>query len=430
MNLYPVYEENREVEVVKKGKFYSILYVLGFVCTLVAWTVVVVIGQGGDAYVAKIHPPNYNPSETSELVSRDKIKELQQDEEKKNVKCICSESAPTLNDFASIIYEQYSLCSYIMEKFDWDKCRSKATATAATAAGLMCPGGLTVDEFDNLKTYSIRTDSKGAYAIQHLKSLCTSAVVTMEGLKRSSLYRTVSSPSFMDKANLQRILDRDLESKYLIQMGAIIAANTASLGFGRFNLPLKIQKLNSAQTDIEDLTGGYYALATENPIFGPLNIGVANPASMDYKGNDKYEHFMANIMDSIGKFAKYESDKATTLEPWKSFWRKFRELGENTGVELPKSWFETTPKYKTMSAVIENFFLKKIETGIDMDKYHTACAPKYCEYLEKQKLNMAFLLGIIFGVAGTISAFCKGLCGVFARSGVKKKVIQAEKESI
>ena len=86
-----------------------------------------------------------------------------------------------------------------------------------------------------------------------------------------------------------------------------------------------------------------------------------------------------------------------------------------------------------MTEAAQNFFLKKIETGIDMDKYHAACAPKYCEYLEKQTFNMAFLLGIIFGVAGTINAFCKGLCGVFARSGVKKKVMEiemAEKETI
>ena len=211
MNLYPVYEERVEVEVVKKGKFYSILYVLGFVCALVAWTVVVVIGQSGDAYVAKIYPPNYNPSDTSELVSRDKIKELQEDKEKKNVKCICTESAPTLNDFASITYEQYSLCNYIMEKFDWDECRSKADATAATNAGLACPSGLTADQFDVLKTYSTRTVSKGAYAVQHIEHLCTSAAVTMYGLRRSSLYRTVSSPSFMDKTNLQRILDTDLD---------------------------------------------------------------------------------------------------------------------------------------------------------------------------------------------------------------------------
>ena len=79
---------------------------------------------------------------------------------------------------------------------------------------------------------------------------------------------------------------------------------------------------------------------------------------------------------------------------------------------------------------MNNFFLKKIQTGIDMDEYHTACAPKYCEYLEKQQLNTAFLLGVIFGVAGTISAFCKGFCGVFARSGVKKKVSHLEKETI
>ena len=36
----------------------------------------------------------------------------------------------------------------------------------------------------------------------------------------------------MEKSRLQKILDTDLESKYLIQMGAMIAATTASLGFG------------------------------------------------------------------------------------------------------------------------------------------------------------------------------------------------------
>ena len=116
--------------------------------------------------------------------------------------------------------------------------------------------GLTKDQFDNIKTYTMRTVSKGAYAVQHVKSLCSSAVITMEGLKKSSLYKTVSSPTFMEKSRLQKILDRDLESKYLIQMGAMIAANTASLGFGRFNLPFKTSKLNSAQNGIEDLETG------------------------------------------------------------------------------------------------------------------------------------------------------------------------------
>ena len=87
MNLYPVYQERRETEIVKKGKFYSMLYLCGFVSTVVAWTVIVVIAQGGDGFVAKIHPANYNPS-TDELVPREKIEELQKDEEKKNVKCI------------------------------------------------------------------------------------------------------------------------------------------------------------------------------------------------------------------------------------------------------------------------------------------------------------------------------------------------------
>ena len=207
-------------------------------------------------------------------------------------------------------------------------------------------------------------------------------------------------------------------------MGAMIAANTASLGFGRFNLPFKTSRLNSAQNGIEDLENGpYYALSTENTIFGSTNS-----ASMDYMGNDKYEHFMVNKMDAIAEYAKSES--ARTLEPWKSFWSKFRELGENSGLESPESWYATTQKYSIMSQAMNNFFLKKIQTGIDMDEYHTACAPKYCEYLEKQQLNTAFLLGVIFGVAGTISAFCKGFCGVFARSGVKKKVSQLEKETI
>ena len=51
---------------------------------------------------------------------------------------------------------------------------------------------------------------------------------------------------------------------------------------------------------------------------------------MDYMGNDKYEHFMVNKMDAIAEYAKSES--ARTLEPWKSFWSKFRELGENSGL--------------------------------------------------------------------------------------------------
>lgn len=68
------------------------------------------------------------------------------------------------------------------------------------------------------------------------------------------------------------------------------------------------------------------------------------------------------------------------------------------------------------------FYLKSLETGIDMKKYHTICAPKYCEFLEKQDINIAFLLGVIIGVAGSISAFCKASCGALAKRGIKKKV--------
>ena len=86
MNLFPIYKQRTDTAIVKKGKFYSMLYLCGFVLAVVAWTVVVVIAQGGDAFVAKIHPANYNPSKTVELVPLEKIEELQKDEKKNNVK--------------------------------------------------------------------------------------------------------------------------------------------------------------------------------------------------------------------------------------------------------------------------------------------------------------------------------------------------------
>ena len=69
-----------------------------------------------------------------------------------------------------------------------------------------------------------------------------------------------------------------------------------------------------------------------------------------------------------------------------------------------------------------HFFLKEIETGIDMKKYHKACAPKYCEYVEEQEVNLGVIIGVIIGVAGSISACCKATCGILVRRGVNKKV--------
>ena len=112
--------KNRD-EIIKKCKFYSILYIAGFALGLIAWIVVISLPNERGGYVSKIYPPDYDMSDTSaEPVPMEKIEELEQDPKKKNVRCICSNPEPVLNDFANIKMEQYSFCPHIIEKYNWE----------------------------------------------------------------------------------------------------------------------------------------------------------------------------------------------------------------------------------------------------------------------------------------------------------------------
>ena len=104
MNLFPIYKQRTDTAVVKKGKFYSTLYIVGFILTLIIWILVVSLTGEGGGYVSKIYPENYDPS-TQDLVSVEEIRALENDVTKKNVKCMCTETDPPLNAFADITYQ-------------------------------------------------------------------------------------------------------------------------------------------------------------------------------------------------------------------------------------------------------------------------------------------------------------------------------------
>ena len=144
MNLFPVYKQRTDTAVVNKGKFYSTLYVLGFVLTLTGWVFVSVWFGGGSGYVSKIFPENYDPS-TEVVVSADKIRELENDPTKKNVKCMCTETDPQLHTFANVTYEQYEFCNYILDHYTLERCMGYPSRDAAIRNGDMCPGGITKD---------------------------------------------------------------------------------------------------------------------------------------------------------------------------------------------------------------------------------------------------------------------------------------------
>ncbi len=423
MNLYPIYEQRKEKEIVKRGKFYSTLYIAGFTLGLIAWVVVISLPNERGGYVSKIYPPDYDMSDISaKLVPTEKIEELQKDPKKRNVRCICSNPEPFLNDFASIKMEQYSFCPHIMEKYSWEKCREK-TRAAISAAGDLCPNSIAKDEF-NFKSNFLR-EAKYAYAMNEIQGMCFSAHVTLLGLEKGALYKTVSSPAFMKQKDLQKVLDSGLESQFIVQIGATWTSLTASFGFGRMNLPFRIMKVNTAQNAFEDVDVNipYFAVPEESEILGAEKLydgQTPNTANMEYYGSDKYEDFMYKPFTDVAKF--YKSCKDSVPEPWKTYCAHFEALANNNGISLPETWFEATTKYGNMFYATAHFFLKEIETGIDMEKYHKACAPKYCEYVEEQEVNLGVIIGVIIGVAGSISAFCKASCGVLAKRGVKKKV--------
>ena len=80
MNLYPIYQQRKETEIVKKGKFYTTLYILGFALGLIVWIVVISLPNERGGYVSNIYPPDYDMSDISaKLVPTEKIEELQKD---------------------------------------------------------------------------------------------------------------------------------------------------------------------------------------------------------------------------------------------------------------------------------------------------------------------------------------------------------------
>ena len=251
MNLFPIYKQRTDTAIVKKGKFYSTLYVVGFILTLTVWILVVSLPGEGGGYVSKIYPENYDPS-TQDLVSVEEIHELENDATKKNVKCMCTETDPPLSAFADIMYEQYEFCSFIIKNYDYSRCRSHANTGVAESEGDLCPDGLTKDQW-NFANNFLRTGSQGAHAINHLQTLCWTSLVTLHGLRKGVLSKTIPSPSFASKARLSKLLNSDMESQFIVQLGAIFSSIGLSFGFGRFNLPFKTMKVNAGGNAFEDL---------------------------------------------------------------------------------------------------------------------------------------------------------------------------------
>jgi hypothetical protein len=121
--------------------------------------------------------------------------------------------------------------------------------------------------------------------------------------------------------------------------------------------------------------------------------------------------------DYIATYA--ESQESATAEPWKTYWKHFKNLARNTGTNFPVS--PPTEKYTCINGTIGHFFLQSISTKIDMVKYHDTCAPKYCEFMVEPTVNLTFLIGVVIGVAGSISGFLKSFCGAMAAFESRKK---------
>ena len=253
MNLFPVYKQKDDTATVKKGKFYSTLYVVGFLVTLIVWIVVVSLPGEGRGYVSKIYPENYDPS-NEDVIPVEEITALQNDVKKKNVKCICSNTDPTFSTFADVTYQQYEFCNILHERYDYGRCRGHASVGVASAKGDLCPGGLTMDEF-NFENNFLRIGSQGAYAINHFKTLCYTSLITLIGLRKGVLSKTVASPTFTTKARLQKLLDTDMESALIVQIGAMYSSMGLSFGNGRFNMPFKTMKVRASRDSFEDLGG-------------------------------------------------------------------------------------------------------------------------------------------------------------------------------
>ena len=67
--------------------------------------------------------------------------------------------------------------------------------------------------------------------------------------------------------------------------------------------------------------------------------------------------------------------------PFRTFFALFYELADND------------KGYANFGSAQASFFLKNKETFINETRYHAACRPSHCQYLEKTKVNIYFIIG-------------------------------------
>ena len=111
----------------------------------------------------------------------------------------------------------------------------------------------------------------------------------------------------------------------------------------------------------------------------------------------------------IKSFAKAQmDDTAKGSRLWKKFWEFFLQLAENDR------------GYKNFGYAQASFFLQTQNTQINETAYHEACRPSHCQYLEKSRINLYVIVGVIVGVAGTMSAILRLVCEKCAHFRIEK----------
>ena len=404
-NLFPYFERNENPKYVRLGVVYSILYAVFLLVIVVLWAVVLVLPDATVTYDPHTYPVDYQPGEElKEPIPLEKIHSLFNDKAIREVRCMCTNEDPAFGDFATIVTKQYKFCTNIIAKFNFERCKSFESVQAATEAGMLCPNGLTMDEF-NFDSEFLRKETQAAYTLDHFRELCLTSHKLLDGLKSGILAETISSTTWIKSERLRQILRAKLGAAFKMWIPMMYASMQHSFGFGRFNTPFAVMQLNSAKTAFTDLRTNnrtFYAVPTPNKVFG---TDPSEDYSLYYEGGDKYYDFMTKDFSKLKVYAQQEKESSSGM--WKVFWAYLYELSENT------------QGYDNFGAAQANFFIQEKRSAINETAYHAACRPSHCQYLRKTKINLWVIIGVIVGVAGTISEILRLLCEKLAHRQIE-----------
>eukprot|EP00943_MAST-04B_sp_MAST-4B-sp1_P006977 g6977.t1 len=117
---------------------------------------------------------------------------------------------------------------------------------------------------------------------------------------------------------------------------------------------------------------------------------------------------MTKNFDDIKDFTLAKLKTYEKGDVWRHFWEMFHELASND------------KGYLNFGHAQASFFMKSSGTFVNETAYHTACRPSHCQFLEKSRVNIYFIVGVLVGIAGTMSEVLRVICEKMAHYQIEK----------